>query len=958
MKIEGLRINGLKNPVGFAFERVSVSWHISEEKAEPQEAGLKGSDQNAGEGNAAKNVPQKTVPSGTQIRVARDAGFKDVVWEKVEKNPDPRGTVLDLNLDPMTRYYVKVVATMDNGETVRTKENYYFETGKRQDPWVGKWIGMQEGDTYHPEFTKCFDLTRRPERARIYISGLGMYVAYLNGKRIGDEILTPYYSDYHREVQYQTFDLTDLLEEHNEIRIVLGDGWYKGAFGLQNNTCNWGSDYKTIAEIHVAYPDGTEDVIGTDETWTYHGSDITVSGIYDGESVDHTLWDGKENPEKPAVLTSAEGKLVERYSMPVTERDVMPVQKVISTPSGETVLDFGQNFAGYVSFYNRTGRGTRILFDTAEILQDGEFYNENYRSARSQFEYISDGKEGWVTPDFTYFGFRYIRVKAWDPSGEPLTMVLSGLHMEKEDFVGKAVYSSLERTGWIETGNAKVNRLYENALWGQKSNFVDIPTDCPQRDERLGWCGDAQVFSGTASYNMNTAAFYNKFLHDIRSSQLQLDGIVPGVLPVFDPKAAIYSSVWGDIGTILPTVVYEHYGDTAALEQYYPIMKDWVDRITADDSKRGQKYLFDWGAQLGDWLALDGRTQQSMSGGTDEYFIGSCYYAMSAQMTAQAARALGKASEEVYYMNLHDHIRDAILKEYFTDSGRLSIDTQTGYIVSLYTGIYKDKQRIIDGLKKRLYKDCYKIKGGFVGAPIMCRVMADNGMIPEAYYFLLQEGYPGWLHCVDLGATTIWERWNSVLDNGKLSGTMMNSLNHYAFGAVAEFLYRNAGGLSAVEPGFHKVRIAPEPDVRLGYLKLRYASVYGDYRVEWKINEDGMLHVEVEIPVGCSAQVVLPYSDGQKDGNYSAGTYVFDYQPTKNLISRYTETTIFKDMMQDPEAMEIIAKDSPLLQFFLDQEDYQYETLSTLGNMFFMGFTPEMIALLKKDLLALPYRMK
>jgi alpha-L-rhamnosidase len=523
----------------------------------------------------------------------------------------------------------------------------------------------------------------------------------------------------------------------------------------------------------------------------------------------------------------------------------------------------------------------------------------------------------------------------------------------KENFVGKAVYADMERTGDIETGHRKVNRLFLNALWGQKSNSIDFPTDCPQRDERLGWTGDAQVFSGTASYNMDTQAFYNKFIHDLRTEQTRLDGIVPGVIPVWDKNAAIFSCVWGDIGTFLPTVVYEHYGDKNTLEKHYPMMKDWVDKIDREDEKRGHNYLFNFENQLGDWLALDGRTEQSNEGGTDTYFIASCYYCASAKKTADAARILGLDEDARYYEVLSNKIKKAVINEYFTASGRLAIDTQTGYIVALHFGIYPNKDRVIEGLKQRLYKDCYKLKGGFVGAPLMCRVLAENGLEEEAFYFLLQEGYPGWLHCVDLGATTIWERWNSVLDNGKLSGTTMNSLNHYSFGAVIEFLYRDVAGLKPIEGGFRKVEISPLVNQKLHYMKMHYESVYGTYRVEWEILKNGQVHVIIEIPFGCSGFVGLPFYPKENVGEISAGIYEYTYMPTEDLRTRYTKKTLFKDMMQDEQAMKVIERVSPLLQYFLGSgnQDFLYESLTTLNNLFYMGFSKEMIDNLTSELM-------
>ncbi|WP_044916235.1 alpha-L-rhamnosidase [Butyrivibrio sp. WCE2006] len=926
MRVDNVRINGIRNPIGYAFDTIRLSFRIS---------------------GAEKEMSSSGGMDRAKIIVSRDAAFSMVVYEKEETEPNSACILLDFVPTPRTRYFVKVWVAMKKGDSCESVSNYFFETGKMNEEWKAKWITHRDEDTFHPVFIKNFetDKAKRILTARLYISGLGMYEAYINGDRVGEELLTPYYSDYHREVQYQTYDVTRLIGEQNRIEVLMGNGWYKGTFGLAGSNENWGSKFMLLSELHVVYEDGTEDICVTDDSWTYKGSEIEDSDIYHGYIYNGLLWKDSENYEKEALISNYKGNVISRISPPVLEQEIIALKEIITTPNKETVLDFGQNFAGYVSFYSELPKGAKVVLECAEILQDGNFYHDNYRAAKSKFTYISDGKSGWVSPKFTWFGFRYIKITGW--VGE----------ITKENFVGKAIYTSMERTGFVQTGHDKVNRLISNVLWGQKSNSIDFPTDCPQRDERLGWCGDAQVFARTASYNMRTGAFYDKFMHDLMEAQEQLSGIMPGVIPVFDKNSAIYSSVWGDIATILPTVLYEYFGDIYVLKKHYPAMKAWVDRITEDDAKRGQKYLFDWGAQLGDWLALDGRTEQSMSGGTDEYFIGSCYYAMSVELLAKAAKELGYASDEVYYLNLHDHIREAILKEYFTDSGRLSIDTQTGYVVSLYTGIYKEKQRVIDGLKKRLYKDCYKLKCGFVGAPILCRVLADNDMVEEAYYFLLQTGYPGWLHCIDLGATTIWERWNSVLDDGHLSGTMMNSLNHYAFGSVEEFLYRNVAGIKPIKPGFKKAAIEPAPNIGLRYMDCTYRSVYGDYRVFWEIKQDGMLHLKIEIPFDCSAAVKLPFAPKQVEGyeseTFTAGVYEFEYQPERDLLCRYSEGTLFKDMMTDKEAMEIIHEDSPLLEYFLSQEDYRYESLSTLSNMFYMGFSDEMIGKLKKDLMKL-----
>lgn len=897
MRIEHIKINGIHNPMGYLMESIRLSCIVKDAA-----------------GKEAISV---------KVEISDRADFSNIIYLTGGKL-DTACIPLELDTLPRQRYFVRVCVTDDALESA-TGETW-CETGKQEEPWAGKWLTLQEGDTYHPVFSKNFAAKKAVEKARLYISGLGMYAADLNGKKIGSEILTPYYSNYHTEIQYQTYDVTDLLQDENTLEVRLADGWYKGKFDLGNRPNQFGDGFFLMAELRVQYADGTEDVIATDETWRYRGSDTEESGIYDGQIINRLLWKDRENPWKTPVTRDPEGKLIARYSLPVLEMEELPVREVIHTPKDEWVLDFGQNFAGFVQFKSRFPAGTKIVLDFGEIMQEGCFYRDNYRSAKSQFTYVADGREETVKPEFTYFGFRYVRVTGWP--GE----------VKAEDFVGKVLYSQMDRTGFLETGHEKINRLYINALWGQKSNFVDFPTDCPQRDERLGWSGDCQVFSGTACYNMDTAAFYQKFLHDLRTEQVKFDGILPGRLPV--QGFPIFSSVWGDLATILPTALLRHYGDRKMLEQNYRMMRDWVDKITREDIRRGRRYLYDFGNQLGDWLALNGRTSQSMQGGTDEYFIGSCYYANSVKMTAEAAEVLGYGEEAASYRALYEKIYAAILEEYFTASGRLCIDTQTGYIVSLFTGIYRDKEVILRDLRKRLYKDCNKLTGGFTGAPIMCRALAENGLVDEAFYFLLQEGYPGWLNCVNLGATTIWERWNSVLPDGRISGTRMNSLNHYAYGAVVEFLYRDVAGLQAAEPGFKKVVIAPMLHSRLGYTKLRYESAYGTYQSNWQILPDGRVHICIEIPFNCSAEVRLPHYAGKQIGTLPAGSYEFTYVPTTEVRAKYTVKTMFKDMLADEQAVAVIRQHTPRLMFFLGSgdEDFLCETPETLMNMGFMGF--------------------
>lgn len=806
-----------------------------------------------------------------------------------------------------------------------------------------KWIRTSE-DTggVCPVFRKEWKTEKEVERATLYLTALGVYEAHLNGKRVGNYVLAPGWTAYDKRLQYQEYDITDLVVEENELIVTLGKGWFRSPMPGWQDTPDklqrMGRPGGILGEVHIVYMDGSEEVIVTDQSWTWGESRVRFSEIYDGEFCDATFVTKEWNTVKEFAWSKE--ILIPQEGEEIREQEVVAAKSVFRTPAGELVVDFGQEITGYVEFTVDAHAGDRIHILHGEVLDaEGNFYNANYRSAKAEINYIcSEGTQTWH-PALTFFGFRYLLLDEFPGEATP------------EQFRGIAVYSNIRKTGEIRTSDPALNQLISNIFWGQRGNFLDVPTDCPQRDERLGWTGDAQVFAGTASFNMDTTAFYQKFIHDLRNEQVKYDGILPGVIPVLDPNGPIFSSVWGDIATFLPMVVYEHSGNIEMLRSSYPMMKDWVDKITREDQERGQKYLYDFGNQLGDWLALDGRTEQSMEGGTDAYYIGSNYYAMSVQKTAKAAEILGYEEDKRYYDDLYQKIREAIIREYFTETGRLAIDSQTGYIVALYSGIYREKEAVVAGLKARFYKDCYKLKGGFTGAPILCRVLAENGFEEDAFYFLLQEDYPGWMHCINLGATTIWERWNSVLDDGHLSGTMMNSLNHYSYGSVVEYLYRDVAGLKALEPGFKKALITPLMNGKLKYMHMTYDSAYGEYKVNWEILKNGKVTVDIQVPFGCSAVIGLPFYEGEVM-EVEAGNYHYEYCPTEDLRQRYNNKTMFKDMMHDPEAMKVIERVSPMLMYFLStgNQDYFYESIQSLEKLFYMGFTREIVDNLRTEL--------
>jgi len=915
MRITDVRINGIVNPVGFCYDRLICSWKAAETKSLKQEYAC--------------------------IEVSETPLFETLIYKTEGKDLDQAGEALELELKPRASYYLRVTVTGDQQDSA-TSETATFETGKMCEFWGADWITTSSEDHFHPVFEKCFLINKPVRRARLYCSGVGLFEAYLNGEKLGEEYLAPYMTDYEKTIQVLTFPLEHQLKQENILTFLVAKGWYMGTFGLELNKNNYGDAMAVIGELYLEYEDGSTKCIQTNDSFVYYGSDIEDSGIYDGEICNRLLWDGLKNEKKPVLVVNQnelcartrnlrKENLKDRISLPILAKEEIPVKEVIYTPAGEAVFDLGQNFAGFIEFKAELPKGSRIVLEHGEILQHGNFYNKNYRDAKSQFVYISNGESEVVRSHFTYFGFRYVRISGWPDE------------IHKENFVGKVLYSDLTRTGYLETSNEKVNRLYENTLWGLKSNFMDLPTDCPQRSERLGWTGDAQVFAPTACYHMDTRAFFHKFIQDLKQEQELLDGGVPNYLPNLGHKRDV-GSVWGDIASLLPDTLYRFYGSRAEAEYAYPMMKGWVDYIDREDTKRGRKFLFDFGFSFGDWLALDGPTPTSFKGSTDDAYISSVYYYRSTQIVKEMSALLGKKEEETHYFELEQRIGQAIFREFFTPSGRLAVDTQAAYIIALKFGIYIDRERTIEQFKRRLSQDCNQIKCGFVGAPLLCTVLAEADLYELAYDFLLKEGFPGWLYGVNLGATTVWERWNSVLEDGTISDTGMNSLNHYAYGSVMEFLYAYAAGIRPCTPGYKTASIKPHPDVRFSYMNCRYESVNGTYVCNWKIETNGSLHIQITIPFNCQAEVVLPES-GRDALKLSAGNYDFSYTPLKDYRTPYGMQTTLSRLAKDKQAMGILGHYAPALAGIASSGDLEMgaKTLGEISSMFFLPFNPKQL---------------
>lgn len=911
MKITQIKINGVHEPVGFALDGIDVSWKVTETDSKKATA--------------------------SRLEIVKACEPDKVLAAKEGNDLDFTGEKMDVALQPRTDYIVRVCVQGDAGDSAC--EESHFETGKMNEEWQAEWIAPDKEDECHPLMKKAFSVKAGLRRAMLYATGVGLFEAYVNGEKLGEEYLLPGVTDYEKRIQVITFPVCNLKEGENELGFLLGNGWFMGTFGLEMKDKYYGSRKAAIGELYLEYEDGTTDCVCTDGDFVYTASDITESGIYFGETIEKK--DCSKAEWKPVCVISeysreegtwnlSKDHLVDRLSPKILVKDVIPAKEVITTPAGETVVDFGQNFAGFPEFDAAFPAGTKIVLDFGEVLQQDNFYRGNYREANSQFIYVSDGSKETVRPHFTFFGFRYVKVTGW--VGE----------LTADMFRGCAVYSDMARAGMIHTGNAKIDRLYENGVWGLKSNFLDMPTDCPQRNERLGWTGDAQIFAPTASYHMDTRAFFHKFEQDLMDAQANIDGAVPNYVPnLFNMRDA--TSAWGDIGTFLPMTIWKYYGSKKELEYAYPMMTGWVDYMDRLDASKGERsYTFQPGFQFGDWLALDGPSDTSFKGSTDDNYLGAVYYYQSAKLTAEAAEILGKSEDAAKYSELAANIRKGILNEYFTPNGRFAMDTQASYVVALKFGLWIDRDRLIRQFVERLKKDSFSIKCGFVGAPLLCTVLGEAGRTDLAYDFLLKEDFPSWLYCVNLGATTIWERWNSVGPDGTISGTGMNSLNHYSYGSVMEFVYGYAAGIRAAEPGFKKAVIAPYPDYRLPKLECSYDSAAGKYVSNTTINNDGTVSVHIEIPFGCEAEVTLPRS-GIEAEILSAGSYDFTYTPEKDFRKPFDETTPIVKLAENEQALGILFGLVPPIGGMAKGRDaeFGYNGLADFRFLSFLPFEPE-----------------
>ena len=857
VNVRNLLTENRSNPSGIDVAVPRLSWQLASDR---------------------RNVRQ----AAYEIRVGSDAATvaKGTVWQsgRVASEQSVQVPYAGAALLPGQRYTWQVrVWDSPSGKPSAWSAPAYWQMGLMTAAnWKAKWIepGFAEDTVNRPSpmFRKAFSLPKQLRSATLYMTAHGLYEAQINGQRVGDAYLTPGWTSYTTHLQYQVYDVTKLLKTGaNAIGVTLGSGWFRGRLAWEKQKNIYGKDLALLGQLALTYTDGSAETVITDGSWKSSTGPIRFADIYDGEIYDSRKekiagvaldWSspGYADNDWSGVTTKEFGyaNLVANYNEPITKHECIKPVKVLTTPKGETVLDFGQNVVGWVQLTANGKAGDKIVLSHVEMLDKvGNPYFENLRTAKAQATYLLKGGRETLEPHFTFFGFRYVRVEGMTAPINPA------------DFTAIALYSDMPKTGEFTTSNKLVNQLQSNIQWGQRGNFLDVPTDCPQRDERLGWTGDAEVFSRTAAFNFGVNNFFAKWLKDVVADQAS-NGAVPFVIPdVLKANNTLQSLAreptgaagWSDASIIIPYNMYLTYGDQRILEQQYASMKayeGYMEKVAKND-------LWSTGFQFGDWLSYvdtEGSPAfEARSAFTDTHLVAQCFYAYSTDLMRKTATLLGKTEDAAHYAALLERIKTAFQQAYMTPSGRLISDTQTAYVLALQFDMLPDPlraqaaERLVQNVRK--YKN--HLTTGFLGTPFLCPVLTRFGHTDVAYDLLLQETYPSWLYPVKMGATTIWERWDSMKPDSTFQSPSMTSFNHYAYGAVGDWMYRTITGLDTDEsgPGYKKIVIKPQPGGGFTSATASLQTYYGMVRSGWK--KDGTkLTMTVEVPPNTSATVYVP----------------------------------------------------------------------------------------------------
>ncbi|MFG1909834.1 family 78 glycoside hydrolase catalytic domain [Kribbella sp. NPDC048928] len=723
------------------------------------------------------------------------------------------------------------------------------------DDWTARFVSPRDNPHGSPAplVAGTADLPDGIVKARLYATAHGIYLPELNGQRVGTEELAPGWTSYQYRLRYQTYDVTELVRAgENKLEFLLGNAWFRGRIGFRDQSQVYGSRLAVLAQLEVTTEDGQVHTFGSDDSWTSRESNVLADDLYDGQSTDLRKQPGEAAPVD--VLDADLSLLVAPDGPPVRITDVLPALEISTSPSGKTLIDFGQNLVGRVRLKVRgQNAGDEIVLRHAEVLENGELGVRPLRTAKATDTYILAGPDE-VTLDspLTFHGFRYAEVNGVT-------------ELRKEDLEAVVIGSDLQRTGWFESSHELLNQFHQNVVWGMRGNFVDVPTDCPQRDERLGWTGDIQVFSPSANFLFDASGFLTNWLADLAAEQKK-DGSVPFVIPDVLRNEAPATAAWGDAATIVPWVIYERTGDAGLLARQLPSMRAWVDKMA---DLAGSDLLWSGGFQFGDWLDPTAPPENAALAKADADVIATAHLARSAEVVAKAAEVVGQDDLAREYADLAARVRQAFAAEYTTGGGRVLSDAPTVYALALQWALLPtdaQRQRAGERLADLVRTAGFRISTGFVGTPLMTDALADTGHPDLAYRLLLQTGCPSWLYAVTMGATTVWERYDSMLPDGSINPGEMTSFNHYALGAVADWLHRRVAGLAAAEPGYKSIDVRPLLTDQLTNASARHLTPYGEASVAWT-RADGQVKLTVTVPVGSRATVDVPGAETVEVGH-------------------------------------------------------------------------------------------
>ncbi len=843
--VSGLRVEYLTNPIGIDVVQPRLSWRIASSQR-----------------NTLQAAYQLQVDT-SEARLARDA---NLLWDSGKRASDA-SVFVDYGGPPpvsRTRYYWRVRVWDSSGRASAWSPMAFWETGLLEPAsWTAGWIGPPPSTADSlpapsPLLRRAFRVADRVRSARLYVTSLGLYELSLNGQRVGDQVFTPGWTSYRRRLQYQTYDVTPLLRSgDNVVGAMLGDGWYRGQLGFFGQRNLYGRRLALRAQLEIRYESGRTERVVSDTGWRTSPGPVLTSDIYGGETYDARRelngWASAPYDDHAwapvAILDPPAATLVASMSPPVRRvRELRPVS-IRRAPSGETLFDLGQNFTGWVRLDVRGQAGMTVTLRFGEVLdREGNLYTANLRAAAQTDRYTLSGKGREVyEPHFTFHGFRYVAVAGLAAPADSTTLT------------GIAVSSDLAQTGSLVTSDSLLNQLQRNIVWGQRSNFLDVPTDCPQRDERLGWTGDAQVFARTAAFNMDVNGFFAKWLADVAADQ-DPSGSVPWVIPNplgGDSVRFAGTAGWSDVAVIIPWTMYLTYGDRRLLERQFPSMRAWVDYARR---RAGADLVWRPGWQFGDWLALhsDDPSYPGATTGTD--LIATAFLAHSTDLVARTASVLGHAEEATMYRARFQALRDAFNREFVSSTGRVGENTQTAYALAIAFDLLPDS--LISSAAGRLAHDVesreHHLTTGFLGTPYLLHVLDATGHSTDAFALLTQRTYPSWLYPITRGATTMWERWDGIRPDSSFEDPGMNSFNHYAFGAVGDWMYQNIGGIDvdAAAPGYRRSRIAPRPGAGLTSATASLETLYGTLSSAWRLDRDRFTLV-VTVPANTSAEVTL-----------------------------------------------------------------------------------------------------